>query len=185
MKKLFFVVLILSVALLSLCVYANTVSSDLENEIIRLHILARSNSDEDQRIKLAVRDEIINAVSDIPITDTEKFLSVTETCANRYLEKNHIPYHASAEFGTFMFPQKSYGNITLPAGRYRGVRVLLDKGKGRNWWCVMYPPLCVSEKSEQASEVLKQSLSKETYNLVTQKPDVKFKIIEFFTKLKD
>lgn len=185
MRKLFFTALFLSVALLSLCVYSETVSKDLENEIIRLHILARSNSDKDQRIKLAVRDEIINAVADIPITDTGKFLSTAETCANRYLEKNHIPYRATAEFGTFTFPKKTYSDITLPAGRYRGVRVLLDEGKGRNWWCVMYPPLCVSEKSEQASEILRQSLSPETYNIITKKPKVKFKIIEFFAGAKD
>lgn len=183
MKKTFFVFTMLSIFMLSLGVYVQAVSNDLQNEIIRLHILAKSNSDTDQKIKLAVRDEIINAVSDIPITDTAAFLIVSERTANDYLISNNISYRAKAEYGTFTFPRKSYGNITLPAGKYRGVRIILDEGKGKNWWCVMYPPLCVTEKSEDASEALKKSLNDETYKIITKKPEVRFKILELISQI--
>lgn len=181
MKKLFFVLAMFFTAVYSMYSYTESVSEDLYDNLIRLHILARSNSDEDQKIKLAVRDKVIESVSEIPITDTEKFLTAAEACANEYLSENNIPYRAEAKFGTFFFPRKSYGNITLPAGKYKGVRILLDEGKGRNWWCVMYPPLCASGKSREATEVLAQSLSGETYTVITQKPEIKFKIIELFS----
>ena len=173
----------LCIAMSALCAYTDAVSDDLQNSIIRLHILARSNSDEDQKIKLAIRDEVISAVSDIPITDTEKFLTLAEDTANYYLIKNSIPYRATAEFGTFRFPRKSYNNITLPAGKYRGVRILLEKGEGKNWWCVMYPPLCVTKKSEEASAVLKNSLKNETYEVITKKPEVRFKILDLISQI--
>ena len=183
MKKIFFVTSMLLAFILSLCAYANTLTNDLKTNIIRLHILAKSNSDTDQEIKLAVRDEVINAVSDIPITDTEKFLAVSEKTANEYLKRNNIPYRAKARYGTFIFPRKTYENITLPAGKYRGVRILLDEGHGENWWCVMYPPLCVTEKSEEASEVLKKSLNDETYKVITKKPEVRFKLLELLSQI--
>lgn len=183
MKKIFFTVAMLCVFMISLCVYTDTITNDLQNGVIRLHILARSNSDEDQRIKLAVRDEVINAVADIPITDTENFVTLSEKTANEYLTSNNIPYCAKAEYGTFTFPRKSYGNITLPAGKYRGVRILLDEGKGENWWCVMYPPLCVTEKAEDASEALKRSLNGETYEVITKKPEVRFKVLELIAQI--
>ncbi len=183
MKKTFFTFSMLLVFMLSLCVYADTVTNDLEANIIRLHILAKSNSETDQKIKLAVRDEVINAVSDIPITDTDKFLDVSEKTANQYLISNNIPYRAKAQYGIFTFPRKSYENITLPAGRYRGVRIILDKGEGENWWCVMYPPLCVTEKAEEASDALKKSLKDETYKVITKKPEVRFKVLELISQI--
>ena len=133
MKKTFFILAMLSIFMLSLSVYTTAISKDLQSNIIRLHILARSDSDYDQKTKLAVRDEVISAVSDIPITDTEQFLTCAEDTANAYLSRNNIPYRATAEYGTFMFPKKTYGNITLPKGKYTGVRIILDDGKGENW----------------------------------------------------
>ncbi len=183
MKKVFFALIMICVSMLSLCVYANTVSNDLENGIIRLHILARSDSSYDQTVKLEIRDRILDAVSDIPITDTDMFVRVAEDSANEYLRDAELPYRARAEYGNFMFPRKSYGNITLPAGYYNGVRVILDEGKGQNWWCVMYPPLCVTDKSEAAQAVLESSLNGESYKLITKKPEIRFKILELLAQI--
>ena len=183
MKKTFFIFAMLVIFMVSLYSYANVIASELEDNIIRLHILAKSNSDEDQKIKLAVRDAVINAVDDIPATNTDDFLRISEAAANEYLTINNIPYRAKAQYGTFTFPRKEYGKITLPYGRYRGVRILLDDGNGENWWCVMYPPLCITEKSEDASETLKKSLNRETYELITKKPEVRFKILELIAQI--
>ena len=183
MKKTFFILAMLSIFMLSLSAYTTAISKDLQSNIIRLHILARSNSDYDQKTKLAVRDEVISAVSDIPITDTKRFLTCAENTANAYLLKNNIPYHATAEYGTFIFPKKTYGNITLPKGKYTGVRIILDEGKGENWWCVMYPPLCVSDKSDEAQAELKASLTDESYKLITKKPKVRVKVLELLSEI--
>ncbi len=146
MKKIFFILAMLSAFMISVCAYSRIISDDLQNGLIRLHIIAQSNSDYDQKIKLKVRDEVISAVANTDISDTDKFLETAEAAANAYLKENNISYHAKAEFGVFNFPEKSYRNITLPAGKYRGVRIILGEGVGKNWWCVMYPPLCVEEK---------------------------------------
>ena len=183
MKKIFFALSMTVVFVLSLCVYANTLSKDLQTGLIRLHILARSDSEYDQRVKLQVRDEILNAVGDIPITDTDTFVKTAEESANNYLTANNIPYKAKAHYGTFLFPRKSYGNITLPQGKYKGVRVILDEGNGQNWWCVMYPPLCVAKKEDKAQLVLKQNLNDESYELITKKPKVRFKVLELISEI--
>ena len=169
--------------MISLCVYAKTISEDLQQGLIRLHILARSDSVYDQNVKLNVRDEILKAVSDIPITNTDQFLKRAQDSANQYLINSNLPYRATAEYGTFMFPQKSYGNITLPTGKYKGVRVILDKGEGQNWWCVMYPPLCIANKNDQAQIVLEQTLTDESYKIITEKPKVRFKVLELISQI--
>ena len=183
MKKTFFALSMVAVFMLSLCVYANTLSNDLQSGLIRLHILARSDSEYDQRVKLEVRDEILKAVTDIPITDTDTFVKTAEDTANNYLTANNIPYKAKAQYGTFLFPRKSYGNITLPQGKYKGVRVILDEGNGQNWWCVMYPPLCVAKKEDKAQLVLKENLNDESYELITKKPKVRFKVLELISEI--
>ena len=183
MKKIFFALSMTVVFMLSLCVYANTLSKDLQTGLIRLHILARSDSEYDQRVKLQVRDEILNAVGDIPITDTDTFVKTAEESANNYLAANNIPYKAKAQYGTFLFPRKSYGNITLPQGKYKGVRVILDEGNGQNWWCVMYPPLCVTGKADKAQLVLQENLNDESYELITKKPKVRFKVLELISEI--
>ena len=178
MKRLFFITTMLCTFMISACCYCVSVSENLENSLIRLHIIAQSDSDTDQKIKLAVRDKVLAATTDIDITDTDRFVSVATDCANLYLEENNIPYRATAEFGKFRFPQKSYNNITLPAGIYNGVRIVLGDGIGQNWWCVMYPPLCVSETKTSAEKILKGTLNPQTYDLITKKPELRFRLLE-------
>lgn len=178
MKKIIFALTLICFLMLSVCAYANMVTQELRTSIIRLHIIAQSNSDYDQQIKLSVRDEVLAATKNINIEDTETFLYEAEKAANLYLLQNKIPYLADAEFGTFYFPEKNYRNITLPSGEYQGVRIVLGKGEGENWWCVMYPPLCVSEKMNEAEIELKNSLSDDTYEIITKKPQIRFKLLE-------
>lgn len=182
MKKYFFILLTLSIFMFTAIAYSATVANDLQNEIIRLHIIAHSNIELDQSIKLAVRDEVISAVSDSKCSDINEFLKKAENTANKYLSENNIPYRAKAEYGLFQFPQKSYGNITLPAGKYNGVRLILGNGSGRNWWCIMYPPLCISGNKKNAEEALKSSLRNDTYEVITKKPKIRFKIVELLSK---
>lgn len=166
---------------ISVVTYSQCFYKEMQENIIRLHILAKSNSPEDQEIKLAVRDEVLSATKDIDIKDTKNFLTIAQETANQYLKDNNIPYHAKGEMGYFHFPKKEYKNITLPAGKYKGVRIVLDEGKGKNWWCVMYPPVCTATNDE-ALNMLKNSLSDNNYDIITQKPRVRFWLLDFLNK---
>lgn len=191
MKKIFFALAIFILFTMLSASYSEQIMNDLNENIIRLHILAQSNSEYDQKIKLEVRNEILKAVKDIDIKKSSEFLSTAQNTANRYLNENNISYRAKAIKGKFHFPQKTYNNITLPSGEYNGIRIVLGEGKGENWWCIMYPPLCVTQSgglntNKNTELKLKNSLSSDTYELITndsKKIKLKFKTVEFFNKL--
>jgi stage II sporulation protein R len=127
------------------------------NEPFRLHILGNSNSQEDQQVKLAVRDAVLEVTKD-GILDCknadeaeeyiEKNLGIIIATANKTLSENGFDYTATAETGNFHFPEKSYKDVTYPEGDYEALRIILGQGAGNNWWCVMFPPLCISEISD-------------------------------------
>ncbi len=181
MRKIIFALTVLLMLALSMVAYCEAFYSDMQENIVRLHIMAKSNSDEDQAIKLAVRDEILNSTRDIDINDTSQFVKVAQDTANQYLINHNIPYRAAAESGIFRFPQKTYGNITLPAGEYKGIRIILDKGKGKNWWCVMCPPICTAD-SDTAMNTLKNNITHESYTVITQKPKFRFLLLNWLNK---
>lgn len=122
-----------------------------EKDLIRFHVIANSDSVFDQSVKLAVRNEIIEEVNRY-LTEAknakeaesilkDRSAAITEA-ANKVLARHHCGYEAKTVLGTSAFPTKTYGEITLPAGEYNALRVVLGEGKGKNWWCVLYPPLC-------------------------------------------
>lgn len=189
--------LIMTVAVSS---YSDAVQSDLQNGLIRLHIIADSDDEEAQAVKLKVRDALLAemgekfAGKDIEMSrqTIEENLGAIEEIADRTLRENGFTYTSCAEYGKFAFPKKSYGNVTLPAGDYYGVRVILGSGGGRNWWCVMYPPMCFAENSAgeiegESDKELRDSLRDETYDIITGsggKIEVKFKIVELVHGMK-
>jgi stage II sporulation protein R len=191
MKKIFFIFAMFILMTLLSASYSQQIMKDLNKNVIRLHILAQSNSEYDQKIKLEVRNEILKAVKNIDIKNSSEFLFTAQNTANRYLSDNNISYRAKALKGKFYFPQKTYNNIVLPSGVYNGIRIVLGDGNGENWWCIMYPPLCVTESGELNTDKntelkLKDSLSSDTYELITndsKKIKIKFKTVEFFNKL--
>lgn len=185
MKRIIFPLMFAAMLVISVCAYARDVQNDLEASLIRLHIIAQSDSDYDQNIKLAVRDAVLNAVRGTGAENTEEFKNAAEIAANNYLEENNIPYRAKAEYGIFHFPEKRYMNIALPAGDYYGIRIILGSGAGHNWWCVMYPPLCVSGDDAYADSAagaeLESRLHADTYELISANTGavrIKFKLLE-------
>lgn len=128
---------------------------------LRLHIMANSDSDSDQQIKMEVRDAVLLAtaqgIEDCENeADAEEYISgnleIIEATANAVLEDNGVDYTAHAQIGTFHFPDRTYGDVTYPEGDYRAVRIILGEGEGHNWWCVMFPPLCISEITGEDTE---------------------------------
>lgn len=128
------------------------VSPGNEN-ILRLHVIANSDSAADQEVKLAVRDAILTCEADLAncadsreakaalMADGDALLSAVEET----LRANGMTYGAQLMIGVYDFPDKLYGDTLYPAGRYEALRVVLGEGKGHNWWCVMFPPLCILE----------------------------------------
>lgn len=195
MNKLIYAIFISLAFSIAVTAYSDGVQENLQDNLIRLHIIANSDSGEDQAIKLKVRDAILEKVqNELEVSDRDKIienLSEIEETANRTLAENGFDYSAGAVYGKFAFPRKEYKNMTLPAGDYYGVRVVLGNGAGHNWWCVMYPPMCVADGAPQmdrkSEALLKESLSDEAYEIVTgTKKDVavKFKAVELVQELR-
>ena len=117
-------------------------------EVLRLHILANSDSKEDQRVKLLVRDALIREFAPAgSLQEAEEVLlneggGVLET-VKRVLREQGCAYGAQLRFGVMGFPDKTYGDTTYPAGEYEALRVELGNAEGQNWWCVLFPPLCL------------------------------------------
>lgn len=177
--------------------YSDSVQTDLQDNLIRLHIIADSDDEDDQNVKLKVRDAVLADVrsrlsNGANRTDIINELDNIEETALRTLSENGFEYGARAEYGKFEFPRKTYKSMTLPSGEYYGLRVVLGSGQGHNWWCVMYPPLCFSEGGEaslshQSEDLLKESLGENTYDVITSSDEtvVKLKIVELAQQLKN
>ena len=120
----------------------------------RLHVIANSDSAYDQQVKLTVRDAVLHATQDgitecSNASEAEEYIKdnidIILKTANATLQECGADYSASANVGTYHFPDKTYQDITYPEGDYRALRIVLGDGAGQNWWCVIFPPLCLSE----------------------------------------
>lgn len=201
-KKYFiiFILLFLYVMLYSFS-YANNVVSDLSNSLFRLHVIANSNTKEDQNLKYLVRDELISYMNTLcsNVSSKEQAIAIAnehldnfQKVANEVISKNGFNYSAKVQIGNFAFPTKTYGDISLPAGYYDALKVELGKAEGKNWWCVMFPSLCFVDINngivpEESKEELQSSLLEEDYNLISSNNSeykLKFKIVELFENSK-
>lgn len=186
----------------ALLTYAHNTQAELSGSVLRLHVIADSNTATDQALKLKVRNRILKESEKFLIHTDDRseairtmraHISEMEQAAQDEVRRNGYSYPVQVEVGQFPFPTKSYGNVMLPAGRYDAVRVKIGSGQGENWWCVMFPPLCfvngVAELPPESEKQLKESLSAEEYKLITGQSDgelpvqVKFKLVELFGKL--
>lgn len=177
--------------------YASTVSTDLSNSFFRLHILANSDSDEDQELKLKVRNKIIEYMNKHNFKTKQDAINYVQNNTNEFykiaentIKENGYNYSVKINIGNFYFPTKYYGNISLPAGYYDGIKIEIGEAKGQNWWCSLFPPLCFVDISsgivdEEDLEDLENNLNDEEYKLITDsnnKIKFKFKIIELLNK---
>ena len=128
--------------------------------IIRLHVIANSDSKFDQEVKLKVRDEIISVAGDLnekkSVDESREWLESQlddiEAAAEAVIRENGCNYRASAELGMRWIPEKTYSDMYFPAGNYEALTVTLGKGEGENWWCVLFPPLCLITEDEAELE---------------------------------
>ncbi len=203
MKKIKYIlillILLISFIFISISSYAHTISQDLSNNFFRLHIIANSDSTEDQNLKLKIRDNIIeymNALSydglskKSAIELTQNHLSEFQKIAESTISSSGYNYPVKLSIGNFYFPTKYYGNISLPAGYYDALKIEIGNASGQNWWCSLFPPLCFVDISsgvidDTAENDLKNNLSDEEFAIITGDSEnikLKFKIVEMLSK---
>jgi len=134
---------------------------EIKDSLIRFHVIANSDNEEDQKLKLKVKDEVIDYL--YPYLNESQSLDesrqiiknkmqIVKNLAEEVIKKNNYEYNIKVELSRENFPDKSYGNITLPQGNYEAFRIIIGSGQGRNWWCVMFPPLCFVDESKAEVE---------------------------------
>lgn len=202
--KRFLVLIILFSIYVFICAfsYVNAVSANISSSVFRLHVIANSDSAEDQNLKYLVRDALIDYMNSVSKNSDSKDEAISIAyqhksdfykIAKKVINDNGYDYNVNISIGNFTFPTKNYGDISLPAGYYDALKVEIGNASGQNWWCVMFPPLCFVDIStgivpEDSKETIKDSLHTEEYNLINnaQTADVKFKfkLLEFFQNIK-
>lgn len=158
----------------------------IEKHVFRLHILANSDSEQDQWLKMELRDELLHRTEPLfrdchdkteAMYVAKEHLAEIEKYAADFLHQRGVSYPVSAEVTRTRFDTRVYERFTLPSGEYDALRIVIGEGKGHNWWCVLFPALCLpaSEVSDFSSV-----LSHEEQETVTEQCQVKFKVVECF-----
>ena len=162
-------------------------TEEIAGKIIRFHVRANSDSQEDQRLKLKVRDAVgaymqprLSGISDIEASrrTVRKYLSEIQETAARVIAAEGYTYDVTADLKVTDFPEKTYGDYTFQAGSYEALEVVIGEGKGRNWWCVMYPNLCFFNSAyevvdKEAEKSLKRALTQEEYQSLMEEKNYK------------
>lgn len=188
-------------ALLSLCialcagVWAQREQSELAEKIIRLHVIADSDSEYDQQTKLLVRDAVLALLSTelAGVTDSEQAqeiisakLSELETAALAVTQERGSSASVTAELSQESYPTREYDDFSLPAGEYTSLRVTLGSGEGQNWWCVVFPPLCAEAVSDESGALA--VLDDDEISLIEGESEgyvIKFRLLELWGELKE
>ena len=163
--------------------------SEIYDTVVRLHVLANSDTPEDQALKLKVRDEVISTVTGTvegcktqaeAIAAIESIMPEIENAAARVVEENGYDYSVAVKLGEEYYPTKTYESCAFPEGQYVSLRVLIGEGEGENWWCCLFPPLCLSSatadsKTKNEEAFISVGLTSEQYKLVTEADNPKYK----------
>lgn len=184
-------------ALLLFGLWLEREQSELAGSVLRLHVLANSDSTEDQELKLKVRDRILAEAEEIlpkqgTIEETaqviEENLSRFAAAGSEIVAEEGFSYPVGVELTQAWFPTKEYDGFSLPAGEYQALRVTIGDGGGQNWWCVVFPPLCLNSVSESVEETAcSAGMDEKQVALITGESEgyvVKFKAMELWEKIK-
>ena len=173
---------------------ANT-QGELADRVVRLHVIANSDAEEDQALKLQVRDAVLARTEAILRAsadrgEAESWLAAAlpelERLAEETVAANGFDYSVTAELAETSFPTKDYDGFSLPAGKYLALRLVIGQGTGQNWWCVVFPPLCTAAASEVPETALAAGLTEDQVSLMTGEDDgyvLKFKVVEWWEEL--
>ena len=191
------IALMLALALTMLWGVWSTQEQDvLERKMIRLHVIANSDAQDDQALKLQVRDAVLAQATDIlqqsrDMVDAERKLSLAlpaiETAAREKVVAEGYDYAVAARLEQTEFPTKEYDGFSLPAGEYLALRVVIGEGAGQNWWCVVFPPLCTAAATDIEETAIATGLGEEDISLITEENQgyvLKFRSLELWESLR-
>ncbi len=197
------IIIMISIALSGSKVSGKVNQNDVASKLIRFHVVANSDGNIDQGLKLKIRDSVLKYISPKlnnckSIEESREVINSenknVKKLAEAIVKESGFEYSVTTALSQEYFPIKSYGNITLPQGKYEAYRIIIGTGAGQNWWCVMFPPLCFVDITkgnvsfDKTEKEMKKVLSEEEYRLVNNTGSgknivVKFKLREIFSKL--
>lgn len=195
LKVIEIALLLLLAAFLASGALALRTERDLSDKVVRLHVLANSDAEEDQALKLKVRDRILDYAEPLlegaaDRREAEALLRGQllefERIAREEIQASGYNYGADVRLEDTAFPTREYEGFTLPAGKYLALRVIIGEGAGRNWWCVVFPPLCAAAAAEVPEAALAAGLSPSQVGLITEENNgyvLKSKLVEFWSEL--
>ncbi|KYH29413.1 stage II sporulation protein R [Clostridium colicanis] len=203
MKKIIaimsFLTLLLGIILGVSYMRADASQKTIANKLIRFHVIANSDTTEDQALKLKVRDEVLKYIAPKlkeakNINDSREILKandeIIKEIAKKVVKENGYTYTINTSLSHENFPVKSYGNVTLPEGNYEAYRIIIGNGEGHNWWCIMFPPLCFIDVTrgqiayDETEKEMKSVLTEDEYKLVNnQDEDIESNQIRFKYKI--
>ena len=184
---------IVTAVIFSICSFAKT-SEETRSDVLRLHVIANSDSSVDQNLKLRLRDYILEEGEDIfdgsvnvenAVKKIEPKLAELENSAETFVKNAGFDYDVKITLSNEYFTTRTYESVTLPAGKYLALRVVIGSGEGHNWWCVMFPPMCVpaADKKDEIENVFTDKEIK----LVESKPkyEPRFKVVEIYEQIRE
>lgn len=194
MKSIVEYALILLVATMMLALFPTDAEAEIYEDTIRLHILANSDSNEDQKLKLEIRDrllteygEMLNASGSIAEAEhtANELLPIIKNEAESWISELGYSYGVRVTLTQEWYETREYEDFSLPAGYYTSLRVIIGEGEGKNWWCVMYPPLCMDIATEEApaDDGLIDYSKEELWLIKSDTYNVKFKILEDLSRV--
>ena len=178
-------------------VWALNTQRDLADRVVRLHVLANSDTEEDQALKLLVRDAVLERATEILEQSEDRrsaeallreSLPELEALAQAEVQANGYDYTVTAELEDTAFPTREYDGFSLPAGEYLALRILIGEGAGQNWWCVVFPPLCTAVSADVPETALAAGLTEDQVSLITEADSsyqLKFKVVEWWDSLRE
>ena len=170
---------------------------ELADKVVRLHVLANSDSEEDQALKLQVRDAVLDRAEDLLAQTSSRAeaegklrgqLLEFERLAEAVVREAGYDYEVTAELTDTEFPTREYEGFTLPAGEYLALRILIGEAAGRNWWCVVFPPLCTAATADVPASAMTAGFTEDEVRLITEEDRgyvLKFKAVEFWETLRE
>ncbi len=197
LKLVEIVLLLFLAAFLATGAMALQTGQELSDKVVRLHVLANSDSEEDQALKLKVRDRILAYAEPLLAgaadrREAEALLRgqvlELERVAAGEIRANGYDYAVTIELEDTVFPTREYEGFSLPAGKYLALRAVIGAGEGQNWWCVVFPPLCAAASAEMPEAALAAGLSPSQVGLITEEDQgyvLKSKLVEFWKTLEN
>lgn len=195
LKRVEIVLMVAAALVLMSGALALQTQDQLADKVVRLHVLANSDSEEDQALKLRVRDRVLERATELLEQSADRQeaeallrgnLLELENLAAEEIAAAGYDYPVTAELTDTTFPTREYDGFTLPAGEYLALQIVIGEGAGQNWWCVVFPPLCTTASADVPASALAAGLTQEDVNLITEEPGyvLKFKTVELWERLR-